>query len=249
MHATYVRHMGDDAAVVDAARVSFDKLASMFNETQNASLIYFLARGMRSNEWERLCYDLCGVTDIVRAEQLILDIKRIPEHWVPFAHTAITLRMSAPVPIRTQCFKQKVGLVESEESRRYIKSRPVLFVPDVFRAAPESDVKQGSGGVHHRSENWKASYIRQCWNSIDLYEDMVKDGVAPEQARFVLPQGVEVQWIWTGNLYAFANYVCNRTSGHAQAEGKDLAMEVDAIIRPLFPVSWAALTQGLESSN
>ena len=30
-------------------------------------------------------------------------------HWTPFAHTSITLRMTAPVPIRTQCFKHKVG--------------------------------------------------------------------------------------------------------------------------------------------
>lgn len=245
MHATYVRHMGDDDSVVDAARVSFDKLASMFNETQNASLIYFLARGMRSNEWERLCYDLCGVTDVPRAEQLILDIKRIPEHWVPFAHTAITLRMSAPVPIRTQCFKQKIGFVESEESRRYIKSRPVLFVPDVFRAAPEADVKQGSGGAHPASHWIQKTYVERCEAMIDYYEQLIEDGVAPEQARFVLPQGVEVQWIWTGNLYAFANYVCNRTGDHAQAEGRDLALEVDAILRPRFPVSWAALTQGL----
>lgn len=242
MHATYVDHMGSDFSVANAARVSFDKLAEMFTAEQNDSLIRFLARGMRSDDWTRLCYDLCGVTDIERAEKLINHIKRIPEHWVPFAHTAITLRMSAPVPIRTQAFKHKQGLVESEESRRYIKSRPVLFVPDVFRAAPEADVKQGSGGAHPDSSIIRDEYIRKCTGMIDLYEDMVRMGVAPEQARFVLPQGVEVQWMWTGNLYAFANFRNKRKDTHAQGEIQDLSAQAADIIRPLFPVSWAALT-------
>lgn len=57
------------------------------------------------------------------------------KHELPFAHTAVTLRCSAPVPIRTQCFKSKVGFVENEESRRYISSRPEFFIPESFRSA------------------------------------------------------------------------------------------------------------------
>ena len=48
-------------------------------------------------------------------------------HELPFAHTAITLRCSAPIPQRTLAFKSKVGFVENEESRRYISSRPELI--------------------------------------------------------------------------------------------------------------------------
>jgi thymidylate synthase (FAD) len=73
---------------------------------------------------------------------------------------------------------------------------------------------------------------------------MIADGVCPEQARFVLPQGCEVQWIWTGNLYAFANFYLKRTDPHAQKEIQDLARMVGDIIEPLFPVSWKALTNG-----
>lgn len=73
---------------------------------------------------------------------------------------------------------------------------------------------------------------------------MIEDGVCPEQARFILPQGCEVNWVWTGSLYAFANYYSQRSDSHAQRESQELAAEVDAIIAPLFPVSWAALTKG-----
>ena len=66
------------------------------------------------------------------------------KHEIPFAHTAITLRMKAPISIRTQCFKSKIGFVENEVSRRYVKSEPELFVP-IFRYAPDGNIKQGSG--------------------------------------------------------------------------------------------------------
>jgi thymidylate synthase (FAD) len=78
---------------------------------------------------------------------------------------------------------------------------------------------------------------------IKLYEEMVEDGVAPEQARFCLPQGVQVSWIWTGSLAAFARFVRQRTDGHAQAEIATLAREVDEILRPIYPISWEALSR------
>lgn len=242
MHAIYERHMGDDHAVANAARVSFDKLAEMFTPAENNSLIRFLARGLATKDWDKLCLEIVECGDVAAAAELANHIKRIPEHWVPFAHTAITLRMAAPVPIRTQAFKHKQGLVESEESRRYISSRPVLFIPEHFRAKPDGSIKQGSGGVHPQSGRWLETYKSLCNIAIDCYEEMVDAGIAPEQARFVLPQGVEVHWIWTGNLYAFANFYNKRSDLHAQGEIQDLAAQVQRIIAPLFPVSWAALT-------
>jgi thymidylate synthase (FAD) len=73
---------------------------------------------------------------------------------------------------------------------------------------------------------------------------MITDGVCPEQARFVLPQGVEVSWMWTGNVFAFAQFCSKRSNPHAQKEIQDLAKMVSGIIEPLFPVSWKALTNG-----
>ena len=162
-------------------------------------------------------------------------------HWTPFAHTAITLRMTAPVPIRTQCFKTKAGMAENEESRRYISTRPELFVPE-FRSRPDGSIKQGSGGLHPESKLWRESYFSICIEAIDMYEAMIEVGIAPEQARFVLPQGVEVSWIWTGSLAAYARFYGLRSAGDAQGEVQQLAAMVGDIIRPLFPVSWEALT-------
>lgn len=81
-----------------------------------------------------------------------------------------------------------------------------------------------------------------CMSAIYMYEEMIKDGVAPEQARFVLPQGVYVNWVWTGSLYAYAEFFNKRADSHAQGEIQELAQAVAQVIEPLFPVSWKALT-------
>lgn len=236
MKASLVSVMGDDLSVVNAARVSFDKESS----------------------WVEVCK--CGATEpsygwpcthggcsfdrhLSDADERLIKYLAKHRHWTPFAHTAITLRVTAPVPIRTQCFKHKSGFVENEESRRYISSKPVLFVPEFFRSKPEGSIKQGSGEKHPESDSLLQVYRYQGAVAISCYEHLVAKGVCPEQARFVLPQGVEVNWMWTGNLEAYARFYRQRTDPHAQLEIQDLAKTIGAIIEPLFPVSWKALTE------
>ena len=244
MKAVYENHYLGDRDVANYARHSFAKLAENFTEEQNNSLIQFLARGMKTADWDALIKTmLTGIKTKEEANELARYLRKIPEHWVPFGHPHITIRMSAPVPIARQAFKHKIGLLESEESRRYVSHTPVLYVPDAFRSAAAS-VKQGSGDVHPDTDLIREAYISHCEEGIRLYEQMIQDGVCPEQARFILPQGVEVNWVWTGSLYAYANFYNQRSDSHAQKEIQELAEQINQIIAPLYPVSWAALTQG-----
>jgi thymidylate synthase (FAD) len=239
MKAQYKAHMGDDLLVVDAARVSFSNESwyidnSYVPDKNSKHFEAWLRYAQLQDNQVKPCLSL--------ADYGLIQYLASHGHWTPTAHPQITLRMKAPVPIRTQCFKHKQGFVENEESRRYIKSRPQLFVPNEFRVAPEN-AKQGSGGRHPYSSLWRGVYKDNCLDMIKLYEEMVDDGVAPEQARLCLPQGVQVQWIWTGSLAAFARFVRQRQDSHAQKEIQELAEAVDQIIRPLFPISWEALTK------
>ena len=214
MKVEYVSHMGDDLFVANVARISFS------NESKE-----FTLREQKQ----------------IGSDEGLIEYLAKHNHWSPFGHPQITLKMKAPVPIRTQCFKSKVGFVENEESRRYISSTPELFVPPAFRSKPDGNKKQGSGGKHDRSDWWTFRYEEMCYDSIRLYEQMIDDGVAPEQARFVLPQGCMVNWIWTGSLAAYARFCKLRLDSHAQGEVTDLAEEISKIIQPLFPYSWKAL--------
>jgi len=216
----YYKHMGDDLFVANVARVSFDK------ESKKFTTIKDVMKG--SDE---------GVINFLAREN----------HWSPFAHPHISLRMGAPVPIRTQCFKHKVGFVENEESRRYISSTPEIYIPDEFRSKPVGSIKQGSGGVHSRSDYWRNVYKKSTEDAVVVYLEMVRDGVCPEQARFVLPQGAIVNWIWTGSLMAYARVYQLRSDSHAQMEVQVIADKIDEIIRPMFPYCWEALTKKWET--
>lgn len=250
MQVKYVDHMGNDQRIVDVARQSFAKTdATVRTEAQNQGLIRYLAEGISGAEREKIItgifegyYNTDKLAKFGSAEEVYSAIRHQSVHWTPFAHTAITLQMQAPIPIRTQAFKHKQGLVENEESRRYISTTPEVFVPE-FRLKPEGSIKQGSAGIHPNNENWQKMYQGLTNTAVQMYESMLVDGIAPEQARFILPQGVEVNWTWTGNLLAFANFYNKRSDTHAQKEIQDLAEMVREIIEPLFPVSWKALTQ------
>jgi thymidylate synthase (FAD) len=227
----YMAHMGDDLLVVNAARASFDKESDWVCVTAHDGTEYTPPKGCDPDE-----------LFLSKVDQKLISYLAKHNHWTPFAHPQITLRMSAPVPIRTQCFKHKQGFVENEESRRYIKSTPELYVPNEFRMAAEN-VKQGSAGKHYSSHLWLDMYQQYSKDTISIYEAMIDDGICPEQARFILPQGCMVNWVWTGSLAAYARFYKQRTDPHAQKEIQQLAEKVGEIIAPLFPVSWKALTQ------
>lgn len=243
MCAIYVDHMGNDNRVVDVARQSFAQTDSVIRtEKQNESLINYLAKGKSSKQIKEELKEILDCDEESAALGIYNIISKRNVHWTPFAHTAITLQMKAPIPIRTQCFKHKQGLVENEESRRYISSSPEIFIPE-FREKPEGSIKQGSAGPHEANDYWKHEYAIQTNKAVALYERMIIDGIAPEQARFVLPQGVLVNWTWTGNLLAYANFYNKRSDHHAQKEIQDLAKMIKDVVEPLFPLSWKALTE------
>lgn len=210
-------YMGDDLAVVDCARVSFGK-ESNWNFESNPE------------------------GELFPQDQKLINYLAKHDHWTPFAHTALKFRVAAPVPIRTQCFKHKIGMVENEESRRYISTTPEIFIPEFFRSKPEGSIKQGSANKHKDSDYWLGIYTDRVNSNVEDYLAMLQDGVCPEQARFILPQGAIVNWIWTGNLVSFANFFNKRTDPNAQREVQVVAELVGKEVERIFPVSWKALT-------
>ena len=164
-------------------------------------------------------------------------------HWTPFGHPQVTLRIKAPISIRTQMFKHKQGFVENEVSRRYVTDEPDFYEPQ-WRFKPEDNAKQGSSGFVEGGDQVTSSilYARAIWNATKTYNGLIARGIAPEQARFVLPQGMYTEWYWTGSLAAFARFYKLRSDPHAQWEIQQYAEAISEIIEPLFPVSWKCLT-------
>ena len=168
------------------------------------------------------------------------------DHWSPFGHSSLQFHIKAPVFVARQLVKHQVGLTWNEVSRRYVDMEPEFYTPDVWRGVAENK-KQGSSeeeidiNPHGRVVDEYQTVLRSAkWT----YEELLRMGVCPEQARMVLPQSLMTEWYWSGTLYAFAR-VCNlRCKPDAQKETQDVGWGIDEFARELFPTSWDALRAG-----
>ena len=231
-HVELVDHMGTDLTVCNAARVSFNKESEW---------------GLDFDAIARLksCpYNKDDVRVLKEKDEKLIRYLAKHNHWTPFAHPQITLRIKAPVSIRTQFFKHKQGFVENEISRRYVSYEPEFYSP-TWRGKPTDGAKQGSEDFvteETRTNLYDAIYRESYETALHVYNTLIEKGIAPEQARFVLPQGMYTEWYWTGSLAAYARFYKQRKDDHAQWEIREYASAVGKIIEPYFPVSWKHLT-------
>ena len=231
-HVELMDHMGSDLTVCNAARVSFNKESDW---------------GLDFDAIERLksCpYNKDDVRLLKEKDEKLIRYLAKHNHWTPFAHPQITVRVKAPVSIRTQFFKHKQGFVENEISRRYVSYEPEFYSP-TWRGRPTDGAKQGSEDFiteETRTNLYDAIYRESYETALHVYNTLIEKGIAPEQARFVLPQGMYTEWYWTGSLAAFARFYKQRKDDHAQWEIREYANAVGKIIEPYFPVSWKHLT-------
>ena len=161
-------------------------------------------------------------------------------HWSPFAHCSVQFHIEAPVFVARQLVKHQVGLSWNEISRRYVDTNVEFYEVDKWRGRAE-DKKQGSEGEIEQQGlcDFAKTLIENL--ALENYNKLLKAGVAPEQARMILPQSMMTEWYWSGTLYAFAR-VCNlRCAQDAQYETRIVANLIDEECGKLFPISWTEL--------
>ena len=212
IEVNYIGHMGDDLSVVNAARVSFGKKSKL------------------------VCTDIVrGVYAMSKGDTKLIKYLAKHKHISPFGHAFASFHIKAPIFVARQLVKHKF-LRWNEISRRYVDDEPEFYQPEVWRGR-SADKKQGSDGVSH-----PPMHLSPLMNQVlDLYDQMIYDGVAPEQARMVLPQSTMTEWYWSGSLDAFADMCRLRCKEDTQYETRIVADQINDIMKPLFPLAWEAL--------
>ena len=210
MDVELIDHMGSDASVVNAARVSFGKRITEMSEG-DTKLIRYLAKH---------------------------------NHWSPFGHASLQFRIKAPVFVARQLVKHQVGLTWNEISRRYVDYKPEFYEVDKWRGKPINK-KQGASQeeIEWIDRTTRTGALQSQVENVALanYNRMLDAGVAPEQARMILPQSMMTEWYWSGTLYAFAR-ICNlRCAEDAQYETRIVANLINDECEKLFPISWTEL--------
>lgn len=220
----YLRHSGDDLAVVNAARVSFD------------------AESEWANSDRTLEYDGIG-DELSERDAKLINYLAKHKHKSPFNHAFVSFRVKAPIFVARQLVKHEY-LPWNEVSRRYVEGELEFYWPEDndWRCQPEN-VKQGSGEAlnEDRVASLKAGYKALLAQAEAMYDVAIDYGLSREQARMFLPQSLMTTWIWSGSVYAFAKMCQLRLDSHAQKESQYVAKPIADTLHALFPVSMAAL--------
>jgi thymidylate synthase (FAD) len=223
---TLIDHMGSDISTVNAARVSFGKQSTPV-------------------KWDWYEYESGGASGDFIAVLKEGDVKLIKylakhKHLSPFGHAFASFHVKAPIFVARQLVKHKF-LRWNEISRRYVDDDPEFYTPDVWRGRSK-DKKQGSDGEINPEYN--PQYLDDKIKY--AYLQAIEMGVAPEQARMVLPQSTLTEWYWSGSLDAFASMCRLRCASDTQYESRIVADQISKVLGELFPVSWSALMENGE---
>ena len=220
-NVTLIDSMGTDLSVVNAARVSFNKKATWGHHVPGQ-----------------------GIFELKEGDKKLIRYLAKHGHWTPFGHATLSYHIKAPIFVARQLVKHQVGLVWNEVSRRYVEDTPEFWMPEVWRGRP-TDKKQGSSEEEivwlDREHRVSAGVGKACEFAVEIYNKMLRAGVAPEQARMVLPQNTYTEWYWTGTLFAFARVCGLRCKGDTQEETRNVAWKIHDLAKDKFPVSWEAL--------
>ncbi len=217
IEVTYIDHMGSDLSVVNAARVSFGKKSDWLPRVHNGEAKALSAKDCR-----------------------LIEYLARHNHKSPFNHTFTTFHVKAPVFVARQLVKHEY-MPWNEISRRYVDEEPELYEAPIWRGR-SADKKQGSEGEVKSNAN----IFYHNNQSLMVYKQLLDEGVAPEQARMVLPQSMMTEWYWSGSLFAFAKMCSLRCKDDTQAETRVVADAIDEEMENLYPISWEALRECAE---
>lgn len=204
--------LGDDAAVVNAARVSYDKEIEVLEERDERLMVWL---------WEN------EHTSPFRHAALTFEVYAplfVARQWWKYA-------------VASSHVDDQNGWNES--SRRYITENEQFYVPlpDQWRSKPENS-KQGSGDpvdVELGQKHFDA-LLDIIGIGTTAYHKAMDDGIAPELARLFLPAyGMYVRWRWTTSLHGAMHFIQQRIEHDAQVEIQEYAKAVRDLTAEAFP--------------
>ena len=259
---------GSDLSIVNAARRSFNTRSEwdmivqgqvvdgphyekLQLKPKDKRLLEFLARGMTAEDFDSFLYSCASEGKHLYKEwkskhehqfliKKLWQWRNTPTHDTPFNHAFISFEVQAPIFVRAQLVKHEY-LIMSEFSRRYITDDITFYEPNVWRKAAKNK-KQGSSNEGINSE-YNPAYNNS--SALHAYHRALDEGVAPEQARMLLPQSIMTEWTWSGTLGAFAKMCTLRLHPEAQYEARLVAQQVYEYLKEYYPVGAKALVEGV----
>ena len=209
--------MGDDKRIVEAARISYKSPSK--GEDQDKKLLAYLYKN---------------------------------KHTSPFEMCKVTLNIKMPIFVMRQYVRHRMQNL-NEVSARYTELPNEFYIPNSWRPQDTKN-KQGSiatdswnpvvriiydhslgGGNQPMEITATQALLKHCDNCYDLYQDMIKAGIAREMARMVLPVNIYTEIYACWDLKNLLHFITLRDDSHAQAEIQEYGKAIKEILKELFP--------------
>ena len=156
-------------------------------------------------------------------------------HTSPYRHSYYTFHIKMPIFVARQFMRYNVGCSWSEKSLRYTTADPEFYIPEKMRENLKTGNKQASVEAKlppSFHEYWR-DYLELEYNgNFASYQHMLKDGIAKEIARQVLPVALYTEVYWTASLQTIMHFIDERLKPEAQFEIRQYAKAVYQLVKP-----------------
>jgi len=218
----YIQHMGTDLTMVNSARVSF---------------------GTSS-------------TELTQRDKKLINHLISKKHTSTLEHNVITFKFVVPIFVRSQHHRHRTWSY-NEISRRYTQNDLQFYTPSEFRTQHKSDRQASNLDSHiNPTITWDVdTYVETDKavkafrdSALDLYNQMLDNGICKEQARMVLPQNMYTEYYGTTNLNNAFKFLYLRLDKHAQWEIIKVAEAMLQILVKAYPYATEVFIHSLKDN-
>lgn len=166
-------------------------------------------------------------------------------HWSPLEMVSMCLEIETTRDIARQILRHR-SFSFQEFSQRY--ADPTQDLDFVIREARLQDTKNRQNSIETDDKmlqiEWERAQKRVIFTAKKEYEWAIKNGIAKEQARAVLPEGLTVSRLYVnGTIRSWLHYIQLRSANGTQKEHMEIAKACADVIAKVFPMSQEFVSQ------
>ena len=165
-------------------------------------------------------------------------------HWSPLEMVSVCIEIETTRDIARQILRHR-SFSFQEFSQRY--ADPTQDLDFVIREARLQDTKNRQNSVEINLQNDEQRQIAYQWQNLqrdlinktkEIYSWAISKGIAKEQARAVLPEGLTVSRLYmNGTLRSYIHYIMLRAGNGTQKEHAEIALACAEVIAEIFPMT------------
>ena len=182
------------------------------------------------------------------ADKKLINYLMKHNHGTPFEHLNFTFHIKAPIFIARQWFRHRIGSF-NEISGRYVKLDLDFWAPEEWRINNQQNLQSSSSQNLTEEEIMllEKSFTEVYEHISQTYDNLIKQGVAREQARGILPVSTYTEFYWTVNARSLFNFIKLRTHESAQKEIQDYGNIIYEIAKDTAPWTFEAFEKHMMS--